>query len=552
MEQTRVVAYARVSSKEQAEKELSIPAQLKAIRKYCQNKNYKLVAEYLDEGKSAKTADRPAFQKMIALAKKQNRHFDAIIVHKFDRFSRSREDHVVYKALLRKVGVHVNSVTEQTDPETPHGFLLEGMLEVISEFYNMNLRNETLKGMTENAKRGFHNGGAVPYGYQPKQITDNRGNPKTVWEPHLEEAPIVQEIFEMYINRNMGYKAIANELNDRGIITRLGNKWGYTTIWHILHNEVYIGQRIWNKRDYVTNGVKRRPKKDWVITANAHEPLVSRDLFNAVKQRSTDRTNNADAVKKVSRVSPFILRGLLLCPDCGARMVTGSNSIKSRGYTRYYHCGTYQRKGPISCKRNPAPKDRLEIKVLEAFINELIQLLEPGVLEYELERYNEKVNKELLAQVAELEGGIKYIDKRINQLKESLQAGEDQSVQGLDEMAAEKGQMEKQLADLIQQQKRVDLASDESETLKFIIKDTSLRIFIEPPDIQWSLLKKFVQHIRLDKKTSNYKMSLVVRRLSEIDNISAPILLERTCYFANPFGDKSSTVDKASKRLPNR
>ena len=87
MEQTRVVACARVSSKEQAEKELSIPAQLKAIRKYSQDKNYKLVAEYLDEGKSAKTADRTTFQKMIALAKKQNRHFDAIIVHKFDRFS---------------------------------------------------------------------------------------------------------------------------------------------------------------------------------------------------------------------------------------------------------------------------------------------------------------------------------------------------------------------------------------------------------------------------------------------------------------------------------
>lgn len=104
----RVAAYARVSSKEQAEKELSIPAQLKAIREYCQDKGWQLVAEYLDEGKSAKTADRPAFQKMIA-AKKQNRHFDAIVVHKFDRFSRSREDHVVYKALLKKHGVTVTT-----------------------------------------------------------------------------------------------------------------------------------------------------------------------------------------------------------------------------------------------------------------------------------------------------------------------------------------------------------------------------------------------------------------------------------------------------------
>ena len=58
MSGTRVVAYARVSSREQADKELSIPAQLKAIRKYCQDKDWNLVGEYIDEGKSAKTTDR--------------------------------------------------------------------------------------------------------------------------------------------------------------------------------------------------------------------------------------------------------------------------------------------------------------------------------------------------------------------------------------------------------------------------------------------------------------------------------------------------------------
>lgn len=533
MDQLRVAAYARVSSKEQAEKELSIPAQLKAIRKYCQDKNYKLVAEYIDEGKSAKTADRPAFQKMIAIAKKQNRHFDAIIVHKFDRFSRSREDHVVYKALLKKLGVHVYSVTEQTDPETPHGFLLAGMLEVISEFYNMNLRNETLKGMKENAQRGYHNGGAAPYGYQPKQIFDNRGNPKTTWEPHPEEAPIVQEIYDMYVNRNMGYKAIANELNKRNLLTRNGKSWGYTTIWHILHNEVYIGQRVWNKRDYVTNGVKRRPRNQWIIKANAHEPLISRDMFEAVKQRGKSRRNNEDALQRTSRISPFILRGLLLCPDCGGRMVTGSNSIKSRGYTRYYHCGTYQRKGPVSCSRNAAPKDKLESTVLDVFINELTQLLEPSVFEMEIRRYTEKMNTDILSKISEFEGGIKYIDKRIQHLKDT---GLDNSFvnQNINEMTAEKKHMERQIKELKNKLKQVELSPDEIQTLRYIIKDTTLRIKIEPPDIQWNLLRKFISSIKLDKNTGNYKMILLVRRLSEFDSVKAPVLLERVCYFSDP------------------
>lgn len=97
----KVVAYVRVSSERQAEKELSIPAQLKAIQQYCQEKGWIIVGEYIEKAKSAKTDNRPEFQKMIALAKRPNRPFDAIVVHKFDRFSRKRDDHVIYKALLR-------------------------------------------------------------------------------------------------------------------------------------------------------------------------------------------------------------------------------------------------------------------------------------------------------------------------------------------------------------------------------------------------------------------------------------------------------------------
>lgn len=104
---------------------------------------------------------------------------------------------------------------------------------------------------------------------------------------------------------------------------------------------------------------------------------------------------------------------------------------------------------------------------------------------------------------------------------------------------------------LKQMLKRSEITAEELESIRYIIKDASLRIKIEPPDVQWSILKKFVQSIRLNKKTNNYKMVLVGRRLSELDSEVAPILLERSCYFANPHGTYNSTVDKASKNLPN-
>jgi DNA invertase Pin-like site-specific DNA recombinase len=81
--------------------------------------------------------------------------------------------------LLKKLGVSVYSITEQTDSDTPHGFLLEGMLEVISEFYNMNLASETRKGMVENAKRGFHYGGSPPYGYRIRRRAEMAEKEKT-------------------------------------------------------------------------------------------------------------------------------------------------------------------------------------------------------------------------------------------------------------------------------------------------------------------------------------------------------------------------------------
>lgn len=165
-----IVIYLRVSSEQQAERELSIPAQREALQRYADECGWTIVDEYVDEAKSAKTDARPDFQRMIADAQKSDKNFDAIVVHKFDRFSRNRADHAVYKALLKKHGVVVVSASEPVDADTPHGFLLESMLEVISEFYNVNLRHETLKGMRENASQGFHCGGRVPFGYRRVQI----------------------------------------------------------------------------------------------------------------------------------------------------------------------------------------------------------------------------------------------------------------------------------------------------------------------------------------------------------------------------------------------
>ena len=126
----RIAIYARVSSERQAEKDLSIPAQVKALKKYALNRQWDVVAEYIDEAESARSANRPAFKDMIAAAKSKVKPFDTILVWKLSRFARNREDSVIYKSLLKRQQISVISMNEQVD-ESPAGAMLEGIIEVI-------------------------------------------------------------------------------------------------------------------------------------------------------------------------------------------------------------------------------------------------------------------------------------------------------------------------------------------------------------------------------------------------------------------------------------
>jgi len=202
----KTVIYARVSSEKQAEKDLSIPAQLKTLRKYALERNWEIISEYVDEAESAKSANRPAFQEMIAAAKKKEKPFDSILVWKLSRFARNREDSIIYKSLLRKRGISVISINEQID-DSASGRLLEGMIEVIDEFYSANLAQDTMRGMKENISRGFFNGGNVPFGYRKVKVPVN-GSQKTKLELNESEAQIVKRAFQMSL-KGKGGKEIA-------------------------------------------------------------------------------------------------------------------------------------------------------------------------------------------------------------------------------------------------------------------------------------------------------------------------------------------------------
>ena len=136
-EPTPVALYARVSSDRQ-DVDLSVAAQLRALRDYAEKNGHVVVHEYIDEAESGWVDDRPQFNKMIEEARSPDAAFREILVWKFSRFTRKREHAVAYKSMLRRRGVRVVSITENAD-DTPSGKLLEGIIESVDEFYSENL-----------------------------------------------------------------------------------------------------------------------------------------------------------------------------------------------------------------------------------------------------------------------------------------------------------------------------------------------------------------------------------------------------------------------------
>ena len=150
---TPAALYARVSSDRQ-DVDLSVAAQLRALRDYADKNGYSIAREYVDEAESGRIADRPQFRRMLDEASRPEAPFKEILVWKFSRFTRKREHAVAFKSMLRRKGVRVVSITEHAD-DSPTGKLMEAIIESVDEFYSENLGQEVVRGMREAASRGF-------------------------------------------------------------------------------------------------------------------------------------------------------------------------------------------------------------------------------------------------------------------------------------------------------------------------------------------------------------------------------------------------------------
>ncbi len=343
-----VALYARVSSDRQ-DVDLSVAAQLRALRDYADRNGYTIAREYVDEAESGRVADRPQFRKMLEEAGKPNAPFKEILVWKFSRFTRKREHAVAFKSMLRRRGIRVVSITEHAD-DSPTGKLMEAIIESVDEFYSENLAQEVMRGTREAASRGFWVTPHAPYGYKRIFVADGpKKRPKLALE-----SPADSIVRRMYLMAGQGKSTldIAKSLNQEGIPSPKGKRWLKTTIHRILTNEVYTGTLVW--------GITAKDKAPPVRVEGAFPSIVSKDEFDRVAR--VMQANAPDKQHPKRTASPYLLSGLAKCAACGRALI--GQEAKSGQYA-YYVCHSLLKRGKGTCDTPRLSARRFERTIID-------------------------------------------------------------------------------------------------------------------------------------------------------------------------------------------
>ncbi len=318
------VIYARYSSDNQREE--SIEGQIRENTAFAEKNGIEIVGTYIDRAFSAKTDNRPEFQRMIKDSSKKN--FDVIIVWKLDRFARNRYDSAHYKALLKKNDVRVVSATEAISAGA-EGILLESVLEGMAEYYSADLAEKTTRGMTENALKCKYNGSTVPLGFMIDEEKNYKINPVT--------APIALEIFTRYANGETA-TSIINDLNSRGLKTSRGKEFNKNSMHNMLCNRSYIGEYHFSD----------------IIIPGGIPAIIPEDIFNRAVARM--QSNKRVAAKNKAK-EKYILTTKLFCGNCHTMMVGDSGNKKNGNVYRYYKCAAAKRH---ECHKKTIRKDLIE------------------------------------------------------------------------------------------------------------------------------------------------------------------------------------------------
>ena len=488
----KVVAYCRYSSEGQREG-YSIEAQRKAIEDYCEREGHTVVEYYVDEAKSGTNDDRFEFQSMIAAA--PSKRFQAVIVHKLDRFARDRYDSAIYKKKLKDSGVRLISVLEPLD-DSPESIMMESVLEGMAEYYSKNLAREVLKGKKIAAEKALHPGGMAPYGFKV--------NSEQQYDPVQEELLVVKDIFAK-ADSGHSFASISRYLKNSGIKNRQGNNMDPHTIGRILSNPLYTGQYVFGRRS---------KRGAMIVVDNAVEAIVSKEVFDRVNAAAKARADKFKPKAPISRNKgdDYALTGFAYCGHCGShlygflsRKVYKNVNGGSKEYkARFYRCAkkaprelTLSGKTP-GCQFKNIKKDDLE----EFVFNSIEQII---FSDESLEQIVSQVKSRLVERLKSRSDGA-TLEREIAKIKNQQQRLLDLYLDGSLEIPvynSRKAELASQLEFFSDKLSKASVINPDAITFDFVKK--RLNSFLRSAkadslDYQKLLLSTFIESIVIDNE----------------------------------------------------
>lgn len=377
MKQKNYIAglYFRLSQEDERQGEsLSIENQRMILRKYAEDNGFEIHGEYVDDGVSGTTFERPEVQRLLDDAK--TGIINTIIVKDLSRFGRNYIEVGQYlDYVFPAFGIRFIAIQDNVDTSNRDSSAMEMMpiMNIFNEWHAANTSKKFRAVWKAKAKEGVFHGKKASYGYV--KSTDAKGT-LVIDE---EVAPNVRRIFEMYAS-GLSPRRISEILNEEGVpcpgqyaFDKVGHKgkpgdrrlWGQITIANMLKNMIYIGHMPQLRSTSVSYKNHKRYNKDqseWEIVYNTHEPIIPQELWDKVREREKSVAQG----RKTKTGYTHPLSGFLYCADCGCKMKLQSVAKQSRPNYKYaFNCGDHMRFGKTICFSHHIPAKTLEKIILD-------------------------------------------------------------------------------------------------------------------------------------------------------------------------------------------
>ena len=542
-EQFKVGMYIRLSREDGDKQESeSISNQRNILQRYVKENNLTLVKEYIDDGISGTTFNRPGFNEMLQDI--ENKNINMVITKDLSRLGRDYiktgfyieeyfpKNNVRYIAITDGIDTYLDSNNNDITP----------FKAIMNDMYAKDISKKIRSVYKEKQKQGEYLCSTTAYGYKKHPSIRN----KLVVDRKLQG--IVKKIFDMYSN-GQGSLEIVNYLNSHQYLSPLGyrktgviqdeNKTGYNwnevTICNMLRNEVYIGNTVQNKKSVISYKVKKIrtvEKENQIRVNNTHEPIIDKDTFEKVqcilKKRGTNTKLKYD----------YLLRGLLYCYHCKRKLqiVLKKNSKRNSKAHPYITCSDAKVRGcyPLS----------MNYEKLEKHITSILKKICKIYADKEVfERIYEKYQNKTLDIKIDYRNKLLQINKNINEINSNLDKMYIDKLKGVlqeedyirisKKLIFERTKLNEQKKELIQKLSKTEEKVDNKNRKKEI--EELIENFLKLEKIDKMYLYRLINKIEIDKDKNIYiyfnfsKLNSMAKNMDEFIRIEE-LISEKNVY----------------------